>query len=196
MKARIYTRVSTGQQKHDSQLEELREDRRRRGWTDVVEHTDSITGTSTKRPQLDQLLADVRRGRVDVVLCFRLDRLGRSLQHVIQLISELTSHGVGLIVPGQGIDTSTSNAAAQLQLNILAAIAQFERQLIVERVFAGLRAAKERGVRLGRPETLSRHREAVAQLVRQGLGIRQIARQLGLPPSSVAKLVKQARGGK
>jgi DNA invertase Pin-like site-specific DNA recombinase len=117
----------------------------------------------------------------------------RSLAHLVQIIDELTSCKVALVVPSQGIDTSELNPAGQLQLNILAAIAQFERVLIRERTAAGLRAAKAKGVKLGRPETLFQHQSAVAASFKDGLGVREIAPRLGLPVSSVFRLVKKAR---
>ncbi len=95
---------------------------------------------------------EVRRGRLDVVLCYKLDRLGRSLVGVAQLIGEMISNKVALVIPGQGIDTSSDNSAARLQMNILIAVAEFERDIIRERTMAGLAAARSRGVKLGRPE--------------------------------------------
>src|SRR5262245_60190309 len=193
MKVAIYTRVSTDKQTDDSQLIELRQYCRRRDWTNVAEYRDVISGAKFSREGLDRLMADVRRGRLDVVVCFKLDRLGRSLPHLAQVVGELTAHRVALVCPSQGIDTSSQNPASQLQLNILMAIAEFERSIIQERVAAGLRAAKAKGVRLGRPERLSKHFEPVRRLLASGKGTRAIARELGLPASSAHKLVKVAR---
>jgi len=92
----------------------------------------------------------VYRAKVDVVLTYKLDRLARSLSQLAYIIAELQRCHVALVCPSQGIDTSNSNPAAQLQINILAAVAQFERELITERVKAGVNAAKQRGVKLGR----------------------------------------------
>ncbi len=193
MKIAIYTRVSTDKQTHDSQLNELREYCRRRGWSGVAEYADVITGAKFTRQGLDRLMADVRRGRLDVIICFKLDRMGRSLAHLAQIVGELTAHRVALVCPSQGIDTSGMNPASQLQLNILMAIAEFERSIIQERVAAGLKAAKANGVKLGRPQTLARHEAAVAVLLKQGLGVRAIARHLSLPVASVFKLVRKAK---
>ena len=124
------------------------------------------------------------------MLCHRLDRLGRSLA---QLIGEFTANWVALIVPGQGIDTTASNPAATLQINILCAIAQFERELIRERVLAGIAAARIRGTRFGRPRTAEKHAEDVADLAGQGLSTRAIAAQLGLPKSTVGLISKRAK---
>ena len=195
MKTAIYTRVSTDRQTDTSQLNELREYCQRRNWTNVVEYRDVISGAKFSRQGLDRLMADVRRGKLDVIVCFKLDRLGRSLAHLAQIVGELTAHRVALVCPSQGIDTSGLNPASQLQLNILMAIAEFERAIIQERVTAGLRAAKANGVKLGRPSTLAEHADVVCALVEQGLGVRPIARQLGLPVASVFKLVRQARKG-
>ena len=140
-------------------------------------------------------MADVRRNRLDVIVCFKLDRHGRSLPHLAQIVAELTSHRVALICPSQGIDTSGLNPASQLQLNILMAIAEFERRIIQERVNAGLRAAKAKGVRLGRPSTLHRHQSQVSYFVADGLGVRAIARRLRISLGSAHKLVKNRSGG-
>jgi putative DNA-invertase from lambdoid prophage Rac len=110
-----------------------------------------------------------------------------------QIVGELTSHRVALVCPSQGIDTSGLNPASQLQLNILMAIAEFERSIIQERVSAGLRAAKAKGVKLGRPGTLDQHVGAVSALVAKGLGVREIARRLQMPVASAFKLVQRAR---
>ena len=195
MKVAIYTRVSTDKQTHDSQLNEMREYCRRRSWDRVTEYADVISGAKFSRHGLDKLMADVRRGKLDVVVCFKLDRLGRSLPHLAQIVGELTSHRVALVCPSQGIDTSGMNPASQLQLNILMAIAEFERSIIQERVTAGLKAAKAKGTKLGRPKSLSRHAEAVQVLLAKGKGVRAIARQLALPVSSTHRLVRAAGVG-
>lgn len=192
-KIAIYTRVSTDKQTDASQLNELRDYCQRRCWTGVTEYRDVISGAKFTRQGLDKLMADVRRGRVHVIVCFKLDRLGRSLPHLAQIVSELTAHRVALVCPSQGIDTTTTNPASQLQLNILMAIAEFERSIIQERVTAGLRAAKAKGVRLGRPSTLDQHQQKVGELLADGLGVRAVARTLSIPLASAHKLVKACR---
>jgi DNA invertase Pin-like site-specific DNA recombinase len=193
MKAAIYARVSTDKQTHDSQLCELHEYCRRRDWNNVVEYCDTISGANFSRDGLNRMMGDVRRGRLDAIVCFKLDRLGRSLPHLAQIVGELTSHQVALVCPSQGIDTSGLNPASQLQLNILMAIAEFERSIIRERVASGLRAAKIKGTKLGRLTTLDRHQPAVRALVKEGLGVREIARRLKLPIASAFKLVRKAQ---
>lgn len=186
----VYVRVSTLEQKHDSQLKELKDYCVLRRWDDPVVYAEKQSGVSTSRPALERLMTDVRAGKVERIVCFKLDRLGRSLSHLALLLDELTRHRVALICSSQGIDTSSDNAAGKLQLGVLMAVAQFERSLIVERVNAGLRAAKARGVRLGRPASLHHHVDAVRKLKRRGLGVRAIGRELKLPPSSVCKALK------
>ena len=151
MKAAIYLRVSTDKQTTAAQRQELREICKRRGWKGVVEYEDVISGAKFTRVGLDQMMSEVRRGRLDVVLCYKLDRLGRSLVSVAQLIGEMLTNKVALVIPGQGIDTSSDNSAAKFQMNILMAVAEFERDIIRERTLAGLAAARARGTKLGRP---------------------------------------------
>ncbi|HNQ88449.1 MAG TPA: recombinase family protein [Verrucomicrobiota bacterium] len=193
MKTAIYTRVSTDKQAHDSQLVELREFCRRRNWGSVVEFADTISGSKFTRQGLDSLLAQVRKGRVERIVVFKLDRLGRSLPHLAQLVAELANHRTALVCTTQGLDTSDSNPAGRLQLGVLMAVAEFEREIIRERVNAGLSAAKARGSKLGRPSTLDQHKPAVATLVAQGKGARVISRELGLPLSSTCRLVRSVR---
>ena len=137
-------------------------------------------------------MALVRRGKVDIVVCFKLDRLGRSLSHLAALIGEFNAHNVALVVPAQGIDTSEANSAARLQLNILCAVAEFERDLIRERTLAGLVAARKRGARLGRPRSIDQYRSQVLELKGRGMSRRAIAGELGIPASNVGRLLAKA----
>lgn len=192
MKIALYLRVSTDRQTTDSQSVELREYCARRGWTNVVEYCDTVSGAKFSRKGLDALMREVRRGRIEAIVAYKLDRLGRSLAHLAQLIGEMNAHRVALVIPAQGIDTSASNPASQLQLNILMAVAEFEREIIRERVNAGLKAARARGARLGRPATLMQHLPRVRALREAGQNVSQIARELMLPYSSAHKLVRTA----
>src|SRR5205823_782835 len=154
---------------------------------------DKASGARFSRSALDALMAEVRSGRVDVLAVYKLDRLGRSLQHLAQLIAEFETHGTALIATSQGIDTSETNPAGRLQMHVLAAVAEFERSVIVERINAGLEAARDRGAKLGRPPTLHRHRTAVARLSRRGLSGRKIAEKLNIPAGSVFAVLKAVR---
>src|SRR5262249_18961437 len=192
----VYGRVSTDVQNHASQLREVRAYVRRR-WlhAEVIEYLDKASGTRSSREGLDAMMAEVRKGRVHVVAVYKLDRLGRSLQHLAQLIGELETHGTSLVVSSQGIDTSDSNPAGRLQMHVLAAVAEFGRSVIVERINAGLAAARERGTTLGRPRTLDRHTGAVAKLSRRGLSGRKIAAELNIPAGSVFAVLKRTKNG-
>jgi DNA invertase Pin-like site-specific DNA recombinase len=190
----VYGRVSTDAQNHASQLHEVRAYVRRR-WpkAEVTEYLDKASGARFSREGLDALMREVRQGRVDVLAVYKLDRLGRSLQHLAQIIGELETHGTALAATSQGIDTSESNPAGRLQMHVLAAVAEFERSVIRERINAGLAAARERGAILGRPRTLHRHKSAVAKLSRRGLSGRKIAAKLNLPAGSVFAVLKSVK---
>jgi DNA invertase Pin-like site-specific DNA recombinase len=153
MKVAIYARVSTMDQEPENQLIELRRYVEARGWTIAVEYVDrGVSGAKDRRPALDQMLADAKRRKLDVVVCWRLDRLGRNLKHLVTLLEDLQSLGVAFVSLGEGIDCTTP--AGKLQLHILAALAEFERERIRERVMAGLARARTQGKRLGRPKAL------------------------------------------
>jgi DNA invertase Pin-like site-specific DNA recombinase len=152
----IYVRVSTNGQKTDSQKKELLTLCRQRGWKKVALYEDKLSGVATTRPALEKLMQDMRAGQIERLVCFKLDRLGRSLTHLALILDEMNRLKVPLIASSQGIDTSTDNPAGRLQLGVLMAVAEFERGIIKERVNAGLKAAKARGVKLGRPATLDK----------------------------------------
>jgi len=188
----VYVRVSTESQRTDSQEQELKRYCRQRGWKDLTYYVDKICGAKASRPQLDRMMQDIRAGKIKRLIVYKLDRLGRSLTHLALILDELNRLKVPLIASSQGIDTSDDNPAGRLQLGVLMAVAEFERGIIKERVNAGLAAAKARGVRLGRPATINGRAEDVRRLKAQGLGLRAIARQLGMPPSSVHKALRLA----
>jgi DNA invertase Pin-like site-specific DNA recombinase len=121
LRAAIYARVSCVDQHVENQLAELRQYAERRGWTSTEFIDRGVSGAKDRRPSLDQLLADARRRKFDVVVCWRLDRLGRNLRHLILLLEELQSLGVAFVSLAEGIDATT--AAGRLQMHILAAIA-------------------------------------------------------------------------
>ncbi len=152
MKAAVYARVSTIDQEPENQLQELRRYVEARGWS-AAEYVDrGVSGAKDRRPALDQLLADARRRKIDVLVCWRLDRLGRNLKHLITLLDDLQILGVAFVSLAEGIDATTP--AGKLQMHILGAIAEFERERIRERVLAGLQRAKAQGTQLGRPRAL------------------------------------------
>jgi len=187
----MYVRVSTSDQSTDSQEHELNAYCERRGWRDLHIYSDQLSGAKFVRPGLDALMAAVRAGKIERVVVFKLDRLGRSLPHLALILDELQRHGVALIATSQGIDTSNSNPVGRLQMNVLMAVAEFEREIIRERVNAGLAAARARGVKLGRPPGHKRMPADVKALKDRGLGVRAIARELKMPVSSVWVMLRQ-----
>ena len=186
----IYLRVSTDEQNCDSQRNELETYRLARKWSDIRVYQDVMSGGKASRPGLDALLRDIRAGKVERLLAFKLDRLGRSLAHLAALLTELEKHNVPLIIPGQGIDTSNDTPAGRLQLNVLGAVAEFERGIIRERVAAGLKAAKSRGVRLGRAPVSAYIFNRALELRAEGCSLRSIARTLGISAGTVQNITK------
>jgi DNA invertase Pin-like site-specific DNA recombinase len=190
MRAAVYARVSTIDQRADNQLLELRRYAAARQWT-PTEYVDvGISGSKDRRPELDRLLADAKRRRFDVVIVWRLDRLGRNLKHLVVLLDELQALSVAFVSLGEGIDCTTP--AGRLQLHVLAALAEFERGRIQERVKAGLARVRASGERLGRP----RARLAAADVERSlSMSVRQAASALGVPRSVLhrARLSRKPR---
>jgi putative DNA-invertase from lambdoid prophage Rac len=150
MRIATYYRVSTDDQTTEPQRLELLDYCRRRGWDRITEFSDVISGAKTARAGLDALMRGVRKHHFDAVLVAKLDRLGRSLPHLAQVIAEMDAHKTALVVTTQGIDTTESNPAGRLQMHVLMAVAEFEREMIRERTKAGLKAAVARGSALGR----------------------------------------------
>src|SRR3989442_10960301 len=148
-RAALYARVSTTEQTPENQLVALRAFALARGWavSEFIDH--GVSGAKDRRPQLDAMLADVRRRKFDLVLVTKLDRLARSTRHLVTLGAELEALGVDLVVLDQAVDTTTP--AGWLLFHVLASIAEFERDLIRDRVIAGVRRARAQGRRLGRP---------------------------------------------
>ena len=185
MKTAIYARVSTTDQNCDMQLRELREYVLRRGWESAGEYVDSgFSGSKASRPALDRLMDGAARREFDCVAVYKIDRFGRSVLHLSQQLAALTSYGVRFIAVSQGMDTDASNPSSRLMLTILAGVAEFEREIIRERTLSGVRAAKANGKVLGRPMRVFR-RDEVARLREEGMSWRAIAKQLGVPVSTV-----------
>ena len=151
-RAAIYARVSTLDQEPENQLQELRRYVEARGWT-AQEFVDrGVSGAKDRRPALDRLVNDAKRRRFDVLVVWRLNRLGRNLRHLVTLLDDLQALGVAFVSLGEGIDCTTP--AGRLQLHILAALAEFEKSRIAERVRAGLARVRANGTRLGRPRAV------------------------------------------
>lgn len=186
-RAAVYARVSTADQTCENQLLELHRYVDARGWTAVDYVDQGVSGVKDRRPGLDRLLADARRRRFDVLVVWRLDRLGRNLRHLVALLEDVQVLGIAFVSLAEGIDATTP--AGKLQMHILAAIAEFERARIAERVRAGLSRAKAQGQRLGRRP----HRISADDLERvASMSVREAAATLGLP-ASVLHRARMAR---
>ncbi len=134
------------------QLVELREYAARRGWHVIGEYVDRASGIKESRPALNRLMTDARRRKFDMIAVWKIDRFGRSLKHLVNALAELEAVGVAFVSLRDNLDLSTP--AGRLMFQIIAAMAEFERALIQERVRAGLRNARQRGKRLGRPRVV------------------------------------------
>lgn len=145
MRVALYARVSTEEQSNDAQLGSLREFAKNRGFEVVGEYADVTSGSKSSRPQLDLLMKDLFNKEFEALVVWKLDRLGRSLQHLVTIVNHMKSYNVELIVVTQQIDTTTSGG--RLVFNIFASIAEFERELISERTKQGLKYAKNVGKR-------------------------------------------------
>jgi DNA invertase Pin-like site-specific DNA recombinase len=180
MKAAIYARVSTANNGQDPRVQtrELGEFCERRGWTLVPEYVDiGISGTKEKRPALDRLMADAYKRCFDVVIVWRFDRFARSVSHLLRALETFQTLGIEFVSLSEQMDTSTPTG--KMVFTVLGAVAELERSLIVERVKAGLRNARAKGKRLGRPrKTVEAGR--ITALRAQGLSLRAIASELGV----------------
>ncbi len=191
-RAVIYTRVSTDSrslygerlaydQRPELQEEPLRRLAEQRGWQVVGIYADRASGAKQSRPALDRVLADARRGKFDLLMVWRFDRLSRSALHFLQIVEELRTMGVDFVSHEQALDTTT--AMGKFVLTMFAAIAELERQVIRERVGAGIKHAKRHGTKSGRPIGRPRRvfdRNRIEQLRAQGMGLREVAQELGI----------------
>ncbi len=187
----LYARVSTTDQSTDSQLLDLRRYTQERNWHVFREYCDNgISGTKDSRPALNELMNDAKKRRFDVVLVWRFDRFARSTKHLILALEEFKNLGIDFVSYQENIDTSSPLGSAIF--TIISAVAQLERDIIAERVKAGLRRAKENGKKLGRPQ-VEVDLELVKALRTKGYSTRAIAEELGLTKSTAANLVKNMR---
>jgi len=191
MRTALYCRVSTNDQSVAMQLADLRSYCMQRGFTIFREYSDTgISGTKERRPALDALMADAHKGKFQVVLVWRFDRWARSSKHLVMTLEELRHLGIEFISYQENIDTSCPLGKAVF--TIVAAIAELERNILVERIQGGLRRAKAMGKKIGRPG-LKMNMESIMSLKRQGLSIRAIAKQVGASPSYVQKVLQAPR---
>lgn len=190
MKVAIYARCSTREQSVDLQLDGLRAIAAQRGWTVVGEYIDQgVSGTRAKRPALDRLMRDVHEGKVECVAVWKFDRFARSMQHLINALNDFRASNVEFFSLRDGVDTSTT--AGRMMFGVIASLAEFEREVIVERVRAGMQAAARRGRRAGRPHV----RVDVARaklLLAQGESQRAVAKVLGVGQATLVRALRAA----
>ena len=190
----IYARVSTSLQTTQNQIDALTELANRQGYTIIKIYSDNgISGTklTADRPALNDLMTDARKRKFDMVLVWSLDRLGRSLKHCLELLQELQELKVDLFFQQQGMDTSTSSG--KLMFSMIGAFAEFERNIIRERVMAGQQRAKANGVKFGRPSKMNDGMRSAVKLLREkGMGIKQIAKQLQIGVGTVYSVISVA----
>jgi len=180
MRVALYARVSTnnGQQSPEMQLSELREYCQRRGWEIVSEFVDAgISGAKDSRPELNRLLTDAHRRHFDAVVVWKFDRFARSVSHLLRALEAFQALGIHFVSLSESVDTSTP--AGKMVFTVLGAVAELERSLIVERVRAGLRHARAKGKRLGRPKK-SVDATLITSMRASGASWRKIARKIGV----------------
>jgi DNA invertase Pin-like site-specific DNA recombinase len=188
----IYLRVSTSEQTTENQRRELEAGAVRHGWTVVQVFEDAgISGAKGReaRPGLDRLMKAVARREIDLVAAWSVDRLGRSLTDLLELLRELHAKGVDLFLHQQGLDTSTPGGRAMFQM--MGVFAEFERAMIRERVMSGLARARGEGKRLGRPRLDDKKAAAIRRARATGKGIRSIARDLGVGVGTVLRVTSE-----
>ena len=186
-RAVLYVRVSTPDQSIEPQLLDLRQMAAARGYEIVREYSDKLSGTKSKRPGLDALLSDAQRHRFDVVMVWAFDRMARSVRHFLEVLDELNHLGIEFVSFRESIDTSGPLGRAMVV--IVGAIAELERNLIVERVKAGMRRAKQEGRQIGRSR-LDVNREQVVTDRRSGMSLTQVAKKHCISRASVCRLMK------
>ncbi len=183
----LYARVSTYEQHAENQIEVLRQVAQQRNLEIVGEYTDHISGAKARRPQLDKLLSDARHGRCDVVMVTAFDRLGRSVVHLLHTIDELKDAGVEFVSLRENVDTQS--ATGKVVTAVVAAIGEFERELIRERVKTGMERAKREGRRVGRPP-LDINGESVMLDRRRGYSLKEIAKRQGASKTTIGRILK------
>lgn len=190
-RAALYARVSTEQQTTDNQLLELRDYTRRKGWTPTEYIDNAISGTKASRPALNRMMADAKAGRLDLVIVWRADRLGRSLLSALLTIADLDARGIQIVSLREGFDNRTPSG--RLQMQIVLAFAEYELESIRERIKAGLARARSQGQRLGRKPAIhpmSAGHDLIADFSLSGAAV---ARRLGVAKETVNRIRREMR---
>lgn len=183
-KVALYLRVSTTQQTVENQRLELEKYCQRQDWVIAKTYNDTgISGSKSDRPALNEMLQDAAKGKFSVLVVWKIDRLARSTTDLLNILLTLKNYGVDFCSTTQAIDTTTS--MGRMIMVFLGAIAEFERDTIIERVNAGLSRARANGVKLGRPRVGFDVNEALRMRDQEGLGYKQIAKALGIPRTTL-----------
>src|SRR5512133_2954042 len=188
-RAALYMRVSTVDQHPETQLHDLRALASQRGFQIVREYRDKISGTKARRPGLDQLLADARRGEFEVLLVWSCDRVARSVKHFLEVLDEMNRLNIEFVSFRENLDTG--GALGRAIVVIISVVAELERSLIVERVRAGVRRARLEGRHIGRP-ALALDRQAILNHRAHGRSLAQIAKTFQISRTTVARVLKEA----
>jgi DNA invertase Pin-like site-specific DNA recombinase len=191
-KTAVYMRVSTNRQETDSQRSVLREYIRTHNLkpAEVVTYQDKLTGTNTKRPQLQKLLRDIDKGKIHTLIITRLDRLSRNLRDGLDILRKLTDKGIRIVACQQGLDFN--GAMGKFLSALFLALSEYERDLTVARIREGLQARREKGLRLGRPRD-DKKLAQVAKLHASGKGVSEIAQELNCSRQNVYSLLSRAK---
>jgi DNA invertase Pin-like site-specific DNA recombinase len=186
-RAAIYLRVSTAAQTTENQSLELRRYCDRQGWTVTKEYADhAVSGTQHERPALNEILLDAQQGKFDVLVVWKIDRLARSTAHLLEILNLLRASHVDFCSSTQGIDTTTAHG--RMVFTFLGAIAEFERELITERVTAGIARAKQNGVQFGRPRVGFDINKAL-ELRKEGLSWGTLAKRTGVSSATLRRAI-------
>lgn len=188
--AALYTRVSTEEQKTDLQIMDLKDYVKKRGYTIYNIYEDRISGATRERKALDLLMDDARKRKFDIVLVWKFDRFARSLKMLVDGLALFQELGIDFISYKENIDTTTS--MGKLIFNINSAYAEFERDIIRDRVIAGIKAKREKTGAWGRKEVAPNIQIQIQELINQGVPIRQVAKTLRVAKGTVQKYMKQA----
>ena len=190
IRAALYARVSTSGHGQDVglQLDELRQVAAQRGWTFTEFVDEGVSGSKDRRPALDRMMADARAGKLDVVAVWRFDRFARDTRHLLTAMEEFRALGVAFVSLREQVDTSTPMGKAMF--TIISAIGELERDLIRERVVAGVQRAKANGKHCGRPKVAMDLRPAIA-LLREGRGLKDVAAILKVSRATLRRRLKE-----
>ena len=191
MDAAIYCRVSTDKQNTENQNLELNNVAKRLGWNVVAVYSDTASGATDRRPQLDQLMESVSRKEIDIVMAWSVDRLSRSLQHLVTMLTAMHQRNINLYLHQQNLDTTTPAGKAMFQM--MGVFAELERSIITDRINAGIARAKRNGTRTGRPigrprvppNTISK----IQKLREEGMSYSRISKRTGVSTSKISRII-------